>query len=357
MFIRYIGVLLSCFYIFFVAGCIGNSSDIARPQVLSAEDLAIIESQNVIPSQGEVSGLYVRRTPSDTGYFSNYQATVAQSPDIIPSGSSLIADPLGAFGTPNSYGEGFGDASISVAQNNYIYVRAKNFAAFPADANVYLYYAPAGLFLTPDQWKDNLIRTKSGADHATLSTSSTGAIAVTGDPFSFIPLPSSYPFSLIARLTPVDQPSPIPNIFATNDYLQWVPGSGTTYRTIVPVKIAGSVSQPFRIANPDPADRQFLFVLKNAGLPPGTVVSFCTSSGTPCLQRTTITDSTFMIGVIATLAAGHQSTLYVTIWPGETAIQPGAKLSISQQTADYDSSRARLPKRVYMIGEASIVFY
>lgn len=353
---RFVGICLGC--LFLVAGCSGSSADNARPQVLSAEALAIIDSQNAMPTLVPVSGLHIRRTLSDYGYIANTTAAQARSPDIIPTGGSLIADPQGTFGTLASYGEDYGDATILAGQNNYIYVRAKNFSATSADADVYLYYAPAGLFLTPDQWKDNLIRTKSGADHATLSAASAGAVAVTSDPFVFRPL-YSQPYSLIARLTPVNQPSTFTEpLTTTSKYLNWVPGSGTAYRTIVPVKNGQPVTAMFTIQNPDATEKQFFFVLRNDGLPPGTrvILSGDSRTSTPIRLESKIQDGQSLYGITTTLDAGHKSNLYVTINQGAAAIQPGAKLLVFQRVYDDDSSRDG-PAPVYIVGEASIVFY
>ncbi|WP_027359118.1 hypothetical protein [Desulforegula conservatrix] len=338
MSIRGLGkVLLFIGLVLFVSGCDDDSSSVANSQ----DDLGA----------SSFSGIYLRRTPSDNGQYNASLATSAQSPDIILSGNHPVSDPSGEFGTNSSYESGSPGASLINGQINYIYVRAKNLSSFPVRANVYLYYAPAGLVLTPDQWKNNLITTVSGSDHISLSASSQGGIAVTDEPFYFIPPESSGHLSLVAFLVDPEHPGSIIDPLTSDEYISFAAQSKIAFRTMVnAATTAPVVMETFNFSNPDQKDSRFLFKITSSGLPSGSYVSLSGGSdgAAVAIPKTHVTGSEFSTSTEVTLPAGFKSALSVSIYAGASGFPKGASVVASQHVVSGRSTR--------LLGDATIVF-
>lgn len=303
------------------------------------------------------SGLYVRRTLSDDQQLSATSAVEALSPDVIIAGTTRIIEPQALFGTATSYSENFFDKSLVKGQENFIYVRAKNFGSVPESVRVYLYYAPAGLTLTPDQWKNNMIKTSSGAEYATLTALSDGAIAVSSEPFSFTPPNDFQDYSLITLLTPIDQQTPVSDSITSIDgYANWMATSRVAYRTIAHMSTgmsAGSFS--FQLANPDGSGKNFMLSFVNSGLPSGVVVSVDEPGF--AIPNTVLPGSGQTLNMNVTLDANFKSTLPLKVFPANVQIPKGARLSVRQYLAvTSDPGFSVTPPSPVLIGEATIVF-
>lgn len=113
------------------------------------------------------------------------------SPDIIPWGVQPV-NPA-TFTTEASYKDYVSNKPFLSGQTNYIYVRAKNSSATTdAVGKAYLCLTNPAVVLWPGGDKWTFIKTSRGMDASPLGPVGPGGIAVTDDPFAYVPLDSGH---------------------------------------------------------------------------------------------------------------------------------------------------------------------
>lgn len=114
-------------------------------------------------------------------------------PDVIQS-DRHVSEPQQEFGTRKSW-----DRSYSVAPDfevvNYYYVRAMRAMSGPADevaGFLSLYWAPAQVFMLPDRWSSNRLKTADGSASAKISAHA-GEVGVGKSAFMWSPADNELP--------------------------------------------------------------------------------------------------------------------------------------------------------------------
>jgi hypothetical protein len=128
-------------------------------------------------------GLYMRRSLKDSKTLQGNPAAAA-SPDIIPYGQIPPANPEIFFRA--NYGEDVGQP-ITRANENLIFVRARNTEPGTAKGSVFLHYVESAMVLFPQDWSHNIVKTVSGADHVNIGDTQPGEIGVGVEPFAWRP--------------------------------------------------------------------------------------------------------------------------------------------------------------------------
>lgn len=113
------------------------------------------------------------------------------SPDIIPWGTQPTNP--SRFATDESYRQYESSVGFLSGQTNYIYVRAKNSSATTEAVGLaYLALTDPAVVLWPGGNKWTFIKTSGGFDGSALGPIGPGAIAVTDDPFAYVPKDSGH---------------------------------------------------------------------------------------------------------------------------------------------------------------------
>ncbi|WP_224242432.1 hypothetical protein [Hyalangium gracile] len=280
--------------------------------------------------------LFFRTNLSDAGQLPSLPPAYT-SPDIIPSGMNPISEPDRYF--VGNYGQDVGQDIINQA-NNYIYLRARNFASGPQSGLMSLYYTKASLLLYPSQWQSNQLKTSDGRTQVAVTNVSPNAIAVATDPFVWNPpaLGSGDHFCLISQVVTNEHPNPIPPTGSVNDLTQFIienPGFG--WRN-VSLTDAGAPTFTTPVGYQQGSDGgQMLFLLECKNVPAGASVAF--SSGTPGpdplidLQKTTVpaNNGSWATGIISTVPANFETTISYSYWANGTTPAPGWSITLTVQ--------------------------
>jgi hypothetical protein len=156
-------------------------------------------------SQKMYDDVYVRSNLSENGM---YPATGAwtQSPDIIPNGTNVIADPVKSL--TDSYSKDVGKETV-LNQQNYYYIRAKNLYNGARTAKFELYYCPSNIFMFPSLWVDNQLETSGGEKQVSASVNALNDIVVPTSAFTNVPK-SSVHHCMVGRVITDSHPNPLP---------------------------------------------------------------------------------------------------------------------------------------------------
>lgn len=271
----------------------------------------------------------LRKNLSDTGVYPCTQGGWTNSPDLIPTGTSIIQDPNTAFGGAN-YSKDLGQPTQAF-QQNYFYMRSKNLASGANSGNLYLYYCPQNLFLFPSLWVNNQLKSINGNSNIPIVAANSGDIAVTSEPFLFTPT-SDIHSCLIGRVTTTQNPNPLPvdgTIQTMDDLAAYIcDHPDMAWRNVdlrdynVP-----TFTNTFTIdttAIPANATGQCWVGISFNNLTPGSQVSFSASSAIPSgpnqgtllqLVKTPVTQPNGSVGTsIVTLPGGWKTTITYSYW-------------------------------------------
>lgn len=183
--------------------------------------------------------IFMRDFVGDTGQIpSTTRLAVSASPDIIPAGTSPMANYqtvlVNNFNGPFNYYQ-------NIQQNlyNYIYVRGFNLWAGAETGTIALYYAPSSLLLTPANWINNRISNFNNTMVANLSASATNQVVVGDAPFYWQPAPlapNMGHYCLIAQVVTPHTPNPIPSGDNLENFALWVANHpGIAWRNVTVV--------------------------------------------------------------------------------------------------------------------------
>lgn len=279
----------------------------------------------------------IRKALNDVGEVPFTGGTWTQSPDIIPNGTKVVADPQAAFGGAN-YNIDQGQSTVFM-QPNYFYVRGKNLSPGPQTATFSLYYCPQNLFLFPSLWAKHQLSTSSGKPSVTVEAAASGDVIVTPEAFTYIP-ESQIHSCLVARVSTPTNPNPVPpdGTFTTFDQLgQFIvnnPNWG--WRNVVLVeKDIPTFTNTFEIDTTcltPGTNGQFLIGISYNNLSVGSQLAF--SAGTPIpsgpdqgkiiqMVQTAVTQPDGSLGTAyLTIPAGYKTTVQYTYW-AKAPIQAG----------------------------------
>jgi hypothetical protein len=130
-----------------------------------------------------------------------------QSPDIIPFGTAPSDDPAKDFGS-DFYDQNPG-MPVVYGQDNYIYVRGKNYGEATAVGSVFLYAAYQTQLSSPNLWTQ--LSTQDGENTSAIGGDADG-VAVAINPFVWTPAAPSAgnPYLLIAVISTPTNKNPVP---------------------------------------------------------------------------------------------------------------------------------------------------
>lgn len=168
--------------------------------------------------------LLCRCSLTDTGTIPRTPPLEA-SPDVIPSGSTPVADPALHF--KETYEKNVAQPVVG-EQENLIYVRGKNLAEYAQNGDVYVYWARKADLNKPSTWKNNQLMTTDGKGSFPLLDVEPEAIAVATTPFTWTPGATldNQDVVLIGVLATNDHPNPVPSLRSTVDFNVWVSKRG-----------------------------------------------------------------------------------------------------------------------------------
>lgn len=257
------------------------------------------------------------------------------SPDLIPYGLDLAQDPQATFGSAAAYGADQGKALIANGQN-YLYMRAKNYAPAEEKGKAYLYYAKSSLLLYSDQWENNKLETSQGVDHVELDAKANGDIVVTADPFVWSPeVPGSgWHYCLVGRVATDTNPNPIFQTGSIQDFGAWIAENGGLGWRNVSVVSTGAPTWTNNTKY-DQGDQAAMvkFFLTCTNVTAGSSVSFSAGTPTPdgpvALPKTQVTDSrSFIVGIQKNIEANWNTDFAYSFWANGNP-QPGFNISLS----------------------------
>lgn len=269
------------------------------------------------------NNLFVRDDLTDTGQIPSGARTYWTCPDIIPWQLQAVPDPQATFGTAQSYATAPAK-DILPAQQNYIYLRAKNlYTGGAAAGTAYLYWCKSSLFINTDQWSGQNIPAVTGPG-SPVSAAATGAIAVGASAFRWLapPQPANYHYCIIARLvttTPSD-PNPIPpNFTSSGAFVNWIVGNPqVAFRNVYINSQAAPSSQfTYHISSPDAQAEQWIVAADTYNLPVNTTVAFSAAASGPSppinVSGTVTQPSQSFATVPTTLPGLFEADLVVTV--------------------------------------------
>lgn len=283
------------------------------------------------------NGLLVRQNLQDTGSIPRAGAWTA-CPDLIPYGIQPVESPVEFFSS--NYDQNVGKKVITT-NPNYIYVRTKNITDTPMSGDVRLFYAKQSLFLYPNQWLTNTVKTEqTKSDVSVLSNVLPGGVGVTEDPFLWMPTDVTEHHCLITLVSttehPFDSQKPDPNITSIQELAAWIGKTGGSGWHNVHFTTAGAPT--FTNSTPYPGSStpgEVVFTITAENAPIGSQVSFYADKPLPSgerivLEATTVNDDQqFMVGKKYSIPANWSANFYYSYFENGHGKLPGFKVSMS----------------------------
>lgn len=241
-----------------------------------------------------VTDMLVRDYFGDTGSIPT-NGYISNSPDIIPYGTGTldVAEAIRTYKGPD-----IGQPVVVPGTNN-LYVRAINqYPGGAESATVALYCCTPSLFMLPDQWQKNQLKTADGSSNVSFVNRAGSKvfkqndICLTEEAFYLTSLDRSQHYCLIAVVNTPHTPVPIPSSFpSTAEFIQWVANSpAVAWRnlTLVPNTVT-QLLQTMVFGNADSTGGMFHFTLQGRNLPVGTTVTVqCTDQACTFTETVTI---------------------------------------------------------------------
>ncbi len=176
----------------------------------------------------QYNSILLRQNLQDKGLMPRTGGWTA-SPDIIPAGISPVSDPTAVYTSAESYATNPGQPVVKNA-SNYIYLRGKNLSSETVTGEVRVFYAKQSLFLYPQQWLQNGLKTSQGSETSELKDLAAGAIGVTTDPFAFVPTDTGEHHCLVGFISTPDHPfenqKPPNAVTSLGKLAQWIGKTG-----------------------------------------------------------------------------------------------------------------------------------
>jgi hypothetical protein len=227
------------------------------------------------PSGAQFDDFYMRDSFADTGLVPVTDASVSESPDVIPYGSKeLTAEELvSSWGGGPPYG-----APIVNNNTNNIYVRAKNLYSGPTGGQIQLYWAVPNLLVQPSTWRANIVPNSNGFNFAGLDASLAGEVCAGDQPFNFVPTPAmGSHFCFVGTVTTPRHSDPIPatDFSSWEDFVDWVRDNANVVWHNVDIvnslPAQGYLAQ-LAFENPTLTDQVYAFSCSYKNLPQGSTL-------------------------------------------------------------------------------------
>jgi hypothetical protein len=266
----------------------------------------------------QYTDLYLRGKLGETGTMP--RGASSSSPDIIPWGLTPKNDPQTFFS--GNYGSDVG-VPLTADATNCLYIRAKNLGTPTTSGDAFLYYAKSSLLLYPDQWKNQALKTNTGASSVRLENIGAGLIGVTKDAYNWVPSvpPDNYHYCLIGRITTAANPNPIPATGSITDFAAWVAQNGGIGWRNVSIVDAGSPTLTMQTVydqgdtpgdisftmtcNDCPVNQSWVQFSSSTPIPGGEIIS---------IPKTLIDQQGKIIGVKRKVPANWKTTFNINYW-------------------------------------------
>lgn len=261
-------------------------------------------------------------------------------PDIIAAGTSPIQKPGDVLTTPLSYAT---DPTQPVVLNapNYVYIRGKNLGTAAQEGIARVFAAKQSLFLYPQQWLQNPIKTQNGSETTPIPSLAQNAIGVTIDPFIWVPSDIAEHYCLVGFVStaghPFESQKPPNAVTSMDDLAAWIAKTGGTGWHNVQFTSSGSPTFTNKTHYPPSStDARVQFAITCTSCPIGSQVSF--SCGKPLpdgtyinLPVSTVTKTTKMgFFVEYNVPAGWESDIYYSYYAnGLTPVDSNFSVAMS----------------------------
>lgn len=257
----------------------------------------------------------IRTTLTDDGTLPRTGA-LSNSPDVIPYGTTKVADP-GIFFIDN-YDENVGTELIALARN-YLYMRCKSIIIDKVKADLYVYYAKDADLNTPKKWVNNLLKTSSGKNFNAVIGQSEGAIMAGSEAYEWtVPDPAAgESYSLIGVAVPSGT---VPSFTGVNNFEEFVANNNNVGWNKVTIKKPTPPPTPTLrwqtsfIYEEGDVERDMNFEISCKDIPVNSEIAFSSDNPTGptppiALNRTKVTSPNARFGMESTVPAGYKGTI------------------------------------------------
>jgi len=300
------------------------------------------------------NNILIRASLTDDGTLPR-TGDVSASPDVIPY-QTLVDDPISFF--IGNYDQNVAQ-NLKAQQDNFIYVRGKNLATTLQQGDIYVYYALDSDLNNPSKWSKNSLQSKSGKGYVRVSVQAQGNIAVTEDPFVWVPpVPQDgQTYSLVGIIVPKDTK---PNFTGVTDFEKFVDDNNNVGWNKVIIDKPTPPPTPklrwttsFAYAQGD-TERQMSFALQCKNIPAGCMIAFTSDNGTGpnppiVLDKTTVTDPNGSYGIQSQVPASYTGNISFSLYCNQ---EPTAGSNITF-IASYLSGSGSGPKKTIIVASVN----
>lgn len=272
--------------------------------------------------------LFVRSYMGDTNtYPKPSSCSPWSSPDIIPYGIKMSQNPKTDF-LGDNFNKTFQNTVVQT-MNNYIYVRAQNFATKEQEGKIYLYWCPSQLLLSPGLWQNNAMESTKGQKYVEFhAQAGTQYVTDNEDNGLFHWIPSAIKgdhYCLVSRVVTDDHKAPIPNFKDIHNFTAFIRSEasmGYAQRNISVVDSGAAEYVGEDELNTEYVIDEGYININCENLPAGCEVALsCTGSSSSCyldIERTKVAPNSqgnFVTGVhFYNMPADFSSKVYLYIW-------------------------------------------
>ena len=285
----------------------------------------------------DYDSILVRTSLDDHGVLPR-SAPLEESPDVIPVGTTPVADPVTYF--TETYEQNVSKPVVAT-QKNLVYVRGKNLGQEPQTGQVYLYWARQADLDNPNKWKGNQLLTVKGHGSVTVPDVPPGGIAVATDPFQWAPAAEleGTNVALLGVIATNEHPNPVPGLKSPIAFKRWL--------LIKLIRLSKTGNYAL-----DNVAGVVSFTLRAVKLPVGSIVSFkCSepdSEGKPIeMKPQTINNDPYVFLVDATVKANYTSELRFDLFL-PAGVKAVADNTLSVSAVQTPPSSAGPPKPVLL---------
>lgn len=276
----------------------------------------------------DYNDLFIRSFMGDTNKYPKPASSSAwTSPDIIPYGIKQSKDPKDEF-----LGKNFNSTltnGLIQTMNNYIYIRAKNYANKTQKGQIYLYWSPSQLLLSPGLWEQNVIESTKGQGYVDFEVGAGQQYITTNDDkglFNWNPnaIKGDH-YCLVSRVVTDDHRAPIPNLKDIHDFTAFMlsdASMGYAQRNISVVDTGAASYVSHEELNAEYEIKEGYININCENVPEGWDVALsCSGSSSKCfleIERTRVSPNSrgnFVTGVhFYNMPKGFSSKVNLYIW-------------------------------------------
>lgn len=271
--------------------------------------------------------------------------TLTASPDIVPTG---IDEYIPAELTTNWYRDLGKD--VYIGMTNFIYLRGTNLLPSSQQVQLSIYYSKASLLLYPHQWRNNVIKTASGATAQTLSVTEQGEKSATPEAFVWNPAPleTNDHYCLIARAETKEHPNPIPDIDKMADFARFISENpGFAWRNVAQTKAdIPTYNILLHYEQGSATETVYFVILAEKGMVGASVSLSCS---TPVgeskiqIQKTEIKQEKAICGACYEIPANFKGELLFNYWKGNNSGTWEVKIQAFYVVKDSNLTRYAVP--------------